>query len=63
MTGEHIQTIKHTNGSGDQDWERQDTFSNMEIVSGVYIYVVEQLDGPGGRKTGQTAIGKFVVIK
>ena len=35
----------------------------MEIVSGIYIYVIEELDGPRGRPTGEQAIGKFVVIK
>jgi hypothetical protein len=62
MTGEHIQTIEHTGGTGDVDWERQDTFSTMEIVSGVYIYVVVENDA-AGKPTGEKQIGKFVVIK
>ena len=33
----------------------------MEIVSGIYIYVVEKLDRPYGNPTGDTAIGKFIV--
>ena len=63
MTGDRIQTIRHDASTGDQDWERQDSFSTLEIVSGIYIYVVEELDGPRGRATGAQAIGKFVVIK
>ena len=63
MTGDRVQTIEHDSSTGDDDWERQDTFSTMEIVSGIYIYVVEELDGPRGRPTGEQAIGKFVVIK
>ena len=63
MTGDRIQTLEHDTNTGDEDWERQDTFSTMEIVSGVYLYVVEELDGPGGSPTGETAIGKFVVVK
>jgi hypothetical protein len=63
MTGDLVQMIKHVSGSGTDDWLRQDTFSTMEIVSGVYIYVIEELDGPHGKPTGKKAIGKFVVIK
>ncbi len=63
MTGDHVQTIEHTSGDGDEEWLRQDTFSTMQIVSGVYIFVVEELDAPNGNLTGNKAIGKFVVIK
>ncbi len=63
VLGDKVQTIYHDGNTGDEDWERQDTFSTMEIVSGVYIYVVEELDGPRGNPTGKKAIGKFVVIK
>ena len=66
MTGDRIQTITHDSSTGDKDWERQDTFSTMEIVSGVYLFVVEEFDGPpegSGSPTGETAIGKFVVVK
>ena len=63
MTGDLVYTIEHTTGTGDASWDRQDTFSTMEIVSGVYIYVVEQLDGPSGSATGEIAMGKFVVVK
>ena len=63
MTGDKIQTLEHDANAGDEDWEEQDTFSTMEIVSGVYIFVVEKLDGPGGSPNGEQTIGKFVVIK
>jgi len=63
MTGDKVQTLYHNVDSGDESWDRQDTFSNMEIVSGIYLYVVEELDGPRGNATGETSIGKFVVVK
>ena len=62
MTGDKVQTIKHTTGTGEQNWDRQDTFDFTQIISGIYLFVVEQLDRPGGNPTGQTAIGKFVVV-
>jgi len=63
VTGDRVQTLEHDKATGDKDWERQDTFSTMEIVSGVYIYVVEELDKAGGSPTGEKVIGKFVVVK
>ena len=63
MTGDLVQTLEHNSDTGDEDWQRQDTFSTMEIVSGVYFYVVEELDSPNGSPTGNVARGKFVVIK
>ncbi len=63
VTGDRVQTIEHVSNTGDDDWERQETFSTTQIVSGVYIYVVEELSVPGGGATGNQAIGKFVVIK
>ena len=63
MTGDRVQTLEHDSNTGDRDWERQESFSTLEIVSGIYLYVVEELDGPRGRSTGNQAIGKFVVIK
>ncbi len=62
VTGDRVQTIEHTSGTGDADWERQQTFSTTQIVSGIYIYVVEELS-ESGSPTGNQAIGKFVVIK
>jgi hypothetical protein len=63
MTGDLVQTLYHNEGTGDEAWDRQDTFSTMAIVSGIYLYVVEELDGPSGAATGETAIGKFIVVK
>lgn len=67
MTGDKVQTLEHNSGAGDLDWEDQDTFATMEVVSGVYIYVVEEYDGPpadpGSKATGEKAIKKFIVIK
>lgn len=63
ITGNRVQTLYHDSGSGDEDWQRQDTFTTMEIVSGIYYFVVEELDGPRGSPTGEIATGKFVVIK
>jgi len=63
VLGDHIQTIHHNSSHGDEVWENQETFTGNEIVSGIYIYVVEELDGPDGKPTGRKAIGKFVVIK
>jgi len=63
MTGDKVMTLDHTSGTGDELWDRQDTFSTMEIVSGIYLFVVEEYDGPNGSPTGETAIGKFVVVK
>ncbi|MBN2088234.1 hypothetical protein JW964_01405 [candidate division KSB1 bacterium] len=62
MTGDKVQTLVHTSGTGDQTWDRQDTFSTMEIVSGIYLYVVEELDDKMNA-TGEQAIGKFIVVK
>ncbi len=63
MTGDKVQTLRHNTGTGDASWDRQDTYSTMEIVSGVYIFVVQELDGPNGNPTGKVAMGKFVVVK
>jgi hypothetical protein len=54
--GELIQTIEHTNGSGDAYWN-SNTSSNQIIVSGVYIAVIEDT------QTGERAIEKFVIIR
>ncbi len=62
ITGDRVQTIEHTSATGDADWERQQTFSTTQIVSGIYIYVVEEVS-ESGSPTGNQAVGKFVVIK
>ncbi|HKJ68692.1 MAG TPA: hypothetical protein VKA68_12095, partial [bacterium] len=63
MAGDLVQVLRHEAGTGEEDWQYQDTFSTIEVVSGIYYYVVEQLDGPNGNPTGKLAKGKFVVIK
>lgn len=63
MTGDLVQSLRHDASTGDEDWERQETFSTMEVVSGVYFFIVEELNGPNGSPTGNKAMGKFVVIK
>ena len=67
VTGDRVQTLDHVKGTGDIDWEKQDTFATMEIVSGVYFFVVEEYDGrpdaAGSAATGEKFLGKFVVIK
>ncbi len=63
MTGDKVQVLHHNTGTGDEPWERQETFSTMAIVSGIYIFVVEELDGPNGNPTGKIAKGKFIVVK
>lgn len=53
--GELVQTIEHTDGSGDASWNLN-TRWRQRVVSGVYIAVIENLD------TGERATRKFVVI-
>ena len=63
MAGDRIRTLEHTDGDGDEEWLNQLTRSQMQIVSGVYLFVVEERESPNGPKTGEKAYGKFVVIK
>ncbi len=53
--GDLINTIEHTNGSGDEFWESV-TSSRQIIVSGVYVAHFETPDGGA-------AIRKFIVIR
>ncbi len=53
--GDMIKTIKHTDGSGDEEWT-QITSSTQMIVSGVYIAHIETPDG-------ETAFRKFIIIR
>ncbi len=53
--GDLIQTLNHTNGTGDQLWWSV-TSSGQIIVSGVYIAVIES-------STGEKAIKKFIIIR
>lgn len=54
--GELIETIEHTDGSGDAFWDLT-TSSRQVVVSGVYIAVIEN------HETGDRAMRKFVVIR
>lgn len=55
-SGELIQTIEHTDGSGDAEWNSI-TSSNQVIVSGLYLAVVTD------NNTGESTVVKFVVIR
>ena len=54
--GELIDTIEHTDGSGDQAWDSL-TSSGQIVVSGIYIAVIEDLT------SGLNKIVKFVIIR
>lgn len=54
--GELIETIEHTDGSGDEFWDLT-TSSNQVIVSGIYVAVIEDHD------TGEQIIRRFVVVR
>jgi hypothetical protein len=54
--GELVQTIEHTNGSGDEFWD-QSTASKQVVSSGIYVAVIED------KSNGQKIIKKFVIIR
>jgi hypothetical protein len=54
--GELVDTIEHTDGSGDETWSMTSS-ANQVIVSGVYMVVVED------HNTGDEHMQKFVVIR
>jgi hypothetical protein len=62
MAGDLVQILEHRGGDGEVDWQYQETFSTIEIVSGIYFFVVEETNA-NGNPTGNIAKGKFVVIK
>jgi len=53
--GEHVQTIEHTDGSGDEFWDLR-TKSRQRVVSGIYIVVIDN------NETGERATRKMAVI-
>ena len=55
-TGELVDTIEHTDGSGDAYWDLT-TDSRQVVVSGLYIAVVENTE------TGEQISKKFVIIR
>jgi len=54
--GELVNTIEHTDGSGDEYWD-QTTSSRQVVASGLYIAHITDNDG------GDTAERKFVIIR
>jgi len=54
VRGELVTTLRHTDGTGDEDWNLTNQ-SGVEVAFGLYLYVVET---PSGKKT----IGKFSII-
>ncbi len=54
--GELIETIEHTDGSGDEYWDLT-TSSNQVVVSGIYHAVIED------HNTGEQLIRNFVIIR
>jgi hypothetical protein len=58
--GELIKTIKHDNGSGDEEWDLR-TDSRQRVVSGIYIARIVNED-PNDDDFGREAIRKIVII-
>jgi hypothetical protein len=54
--GELVQTLEHTDGSGDAYWDHT-TSSRQVIASGIYVAVIENLDN------GEKTFKKFVMIR
>ena len=66
-SGDHMQTIEHLDGSGDQSWgvlteEFQTTKSQQIPVSGLYIARIEETDEQG-KRTGNSKILKFLIVR
>ena len=55
--GELVETIEHTDGTGDESWDLT-TYSNQVVVSGLYIAVIKDNSGNGG-----SVIRKFSIIR
>lgn len=62
MAGDRVRTLIHNSGDGDELWLNQLTYTEMQVVSGVYLFVVQETDA-NMNPTGKTTTGKFVVIK
>lgn len=58
--GELIRTIKHTNGSGDENWDLRTDY-RQRVVSGVYIARIINED-PNDDEFGSVATRKIVII-
>lgn len=67
--GDLVETIEHTNGSGDESWNSI-TSSRQVVVSGIYIahfeVTADQIDPATNKvlyRKGDSAIRKFVIIR
>jgi hypothetical protein len=60
--GDLIQTIEHTDGSGDEAWTSI-TSSRQVVVSGVYIAYFEVTEDAGAFKKGDNITKKFIIIR
>lgn len=58
--GEKIRTIKHTNGSGDENWDLRTDY-RQRVVSGIYIARIINED-PNDEEFGSVATRKIVII-
>lgn len=54
--GELVETIEHTNGSGDEFWDLTNS-SFQRVASGIYMAVIED------ENTGEQVIRKFVIVR
>jgi hypothetical protein len=54
--GDHLKTIEHTDGSGDEYWDLQ-TKAQQPVVSGLYVAKITDND------TGETRFVKFAVVR
>jgi hypothetical protein len=63
-TGDLVETIDHTNGSGDEYWHSV-TSSKQIVVSGLYIayFEVTQDSDDGQYKKGDSIFKKFIIIR
>jgi hypothetical protein len=59
--GEHIRTIEHNDGSGDEYWDMM-TYAQQLVVSGVYLAYIEETD-ENMNPTGNTVIRKIIIIR
>ncbi len=59
--GELVDTIEHTDGSGDEFWDLT-TSSRQLIVSGLYLAVIENKDDSSS-EFGQQVIQKFIIVR
>jgi hypothetical protein len=61
-TGDLIETIDHTNGSGDELWYSL-TSSRQVVASGLYIAYFEVTQDTPDFKKGENTFRKFIIIR